>query len=140
MTERSFRPLSIAPYLVRINSIVFAGIISSSASCAWAETSVGGSLNPAAQKHFDAGTGKTAAGDYAGAIIELTEAITIDPKYGKAFANRAAARFNLHDYKGAIADIDVALKYFPNMPYLVDLRQKSERAMSEAAAPADDGR
>jgi len=101
---------------------------------ALAETTVGGSNSPVAQQHFVEGTHKTDKGDNAGAVSELTEAITIDPKFGKAYANRAAARFNIHDYKGAIADIDVALKFYPNMQYLVDLRGKSVHAMEAPEA------
>jgi tetratricopeptide (TPR) repeat protein len=94
-----------------------------------AETSVGGSTNPTARTLFDSANKKMSSGDNAGALVDLTQAITLDPKYGKAIANRAAARFNLHDYKGAIADLDAALKFFPNMPFLVDLRAKSENAL-----------
>ncbi|HEY9716398.1 MAG TPA: tetratricopeptide repeat protein [Trichormus sp.] len=99
-----------------------------------AETSVGGSTNPTARTLFDSANKKMSSGDNAGALVDLTQAITLDPKYGKAIANRAAARFNLHDYKGAISDLDAALKFFPNMPFLVDLRAKSENALH---APAE---
>lgn len=89
------------------------------------ETSVGGSNNPEARRLFDEALKKTNGGDNAGALVDLTQAITIDRSYWKAYANRASARFNLKDYRGAIADLDVALKHFPNMPFLVNLRQRS---------------
>jgi tetratricopeptide (TPR) repeat protein len=94
-----------------------------------AETSVGGSNNATARNLFDSANKKISSGDNAGALVDLTQAISLDPKYGKAIANRAAARYNLHDYRGAIADLDAALKFFPNMPFLVDLRAKSENAL-----------
>jgi tetratricopeptide (TPR) repeat protein len=100
---------------------------------AFAETSAGGSENPAAQKHFDSGTAKNDAKDYAGAIAEFNQAIAIDPNYGKAFGNRASARFNAGDYNGAIHDLDVALRFYPNMPALVSLRERARNAIDETS-------
>jgi tetratricopeptide (TPR) repeat protein len=101
-----------------------------------AETTAGGSNNKAAQALFDSANKKINSGDNAAAVRDLTQAIAIDPNYWKAYANRASARFNNHDYNGAIADIDVALKHFPNMPFLVDLRQKCHNAMTQSTSNA----
>ncbi len=89
------------------------------------------SSNPEAQKLFESGTHKNDSKDYQGAVADLNRAISIDPKFGKAYANRASARFNTGDYQGAIQDLDVALKYFPNMPYLLELRGRAVQAGSQ---------
>src|SRR5277367_213241 len=91
----------------------------------FAESSAGGSSNVEAQRLFESGTHKNESKDYQGAVADLNRAISIDPNYGKAYGNRGSARFNVGDYNGAIHDLDVALKYFSNMPYLVELRQRA---------------
>jgi len=99
----------------------------------FAETSAGGSTNAEAQRLFDSGTLKNNSKDYQGAVADFNKALSLDPNYGKAYANRASARFNVGDYHGAIHDLDTALKYFPNMPYLVELRQRSVQQIESAS-------
>jgi tetratricopeptide (TPR) repeat protein len=95
-----------------------------------AETTAGGSTNPAAINYYKEGSARSAAGDHTGAIIALTQAITLDPKYYKAYANRSASRINVHDYKGALEDVNIALKCFPNEPKVLELKAIAERGLS----------
>jgi tetratricopeptide (TPR) repeat protein len=94
-----------------------------------AETEAGGSNNQTAINYFKQGTEKMSASDYTGAIISLSQAITLDPKYYKAYANRGAARINVQDFKGAIEDINRALKCFPNEPKVLALKTQAERGL-----------
>jgi tetratricopeptide (TPR) repeat protein len=98
-----------------------------------AETTSGGTTNTEAQKHFVTGTNLADSKNYNEAIAEFDQAIAGDPKFAKAYANRASARFNLGNYQGAIQDLDFALKYFPNMPALVSLREKASQQLEAAS-------
>ncbi len=51
-------------------------------------------------------------GLYDEAIIKFTASIAIDPKFTKAYYNRAVAFFNQEKYTKAIADIEIALSQF----------------------------
>ena len=104
-------------------------------SSASAGTSVGDSNNPEAVKLFDAASKKMSSGDNAGAAADLTRAIAIDPHFYKAIANRACARFNIRDYKGALADLDAVQKYLPHQPALDNVRQLAERALASSPDP-----
>ena len=44
----------------------------------------------------------------------LTKAIELNPNYAKAYYNRGIAKFDLQDYKGAIADYTKAIELNPN--------------------------
>ena len=51
--------------------------------------------------------------DFAGAVIEATKAIEIDPLNGAAYYLRGYNRFDLQDYVGSIED----LSYCLSLPY-----------------------
>jgi tetratricopeptide (TPR) repeat protein len=94
-----------------------------------AETDIGGTNNATAMNYFKEGTAKMDGGDNSGALVAFTQAITLDPKFYKAYANRCASRINLRDYKGAIEDINVALKCFPNEPKVLALKTQAENLL-----------
>jgi tetratricopeptide (TPR) repeat protein len=102
----------------------------STASVCLAEDEKGGSASKAAQAAFTEALQKFNAGDYQASDASYSKAIAIDPKYGKAYANRGCARYNLHQYESAIRDLDEALRYFPTNDYLKDLKQRSEGAIA----------
>jgi tetratricopeptide (TPR) repeat protein len=49
------------------------------------------------------------------AVAAFDAALTIDPGYASAYANRAVARFRTGDVGGAIADIEKALRLDPSL-------------------------
>jgi len=57
-----------------------------------------------------AGNNKLLIGDYKGAILEFTKAIIFDPTLPHPYVSRAAAKFELMDYEGAVSDCNEALK------------------------------
>jgi tetratricopeptide (TPR) repeat protein len=104
-------------------------LLASTAGGANAESAAGGSTNPAAVKFFTEGCAKLGSNDNSGALVAFTQAITLDAKFYKAYANRCASRINLHDYKGALEDINVALKCFPNEPKVLALKTQAEQLL-----------
>ena len=60
--------------------------------------------------HHNRGIAMRAKGDLAGAQTEFTEAIKLNPEYGRAYADRGGVRFSQHDLDGAIEDLDAAIK------------------------------
>jgi len=71
--------------------------------------------------------------NYAGAIEYYTQAIDLNPKYGEAYGNRGAARFNAKDFNGALSDYNEALKIFPSNKALVALKDQVEGVLRENA-------
>lgn len=104
-----------------------------------ADIEAGGTQNSAAMKYFTEGTKRSSDGDFVGAVISLTLALNADSKYGQAYANRAAARFNLRDYKGSVEDIDVAHKYLPNVTSVTALQTRAHEALARAGTNGAQG-
>ncbi len=65
-----------------------------------------------------AGNNKLLIGDYKGAILEFTKAIIIDPTLPHPYASRAAAKFELMDFEGAVSDCKEALKLHFKSEYM----------------------
>ena len=63
-----------------------------------------------ADDFYKRGNAKYRAGDYMGAIADLSKAIEILPKYTKAYLRRGNAKFAIRDYRGAIADFNKAIE------------------------------
>jgi len=63
--------------------------------------------------YYLSGLKKNRSGDYQGAIVDLTKAIEIDPKYAAAYKNRGLAKSNLGNYQEAIADYNKAIEINP---------------------------
>ena len=62
--------------------------------------------------YYLSGLKKNRSGDYQGAIVDLTKAIEIDPKYAAAYKNRGLAKSNLGNYQEAIADYNKAIEIY----------------------------
>lgn len=64
---------------------------------------------------FKRGTYKVMAGDYQGAIADLTSAIQLNPKNADAYTNQGLARAGIGDRHGAIADFTSAIQLNPSL-------------------------
>ena len=73
---------------------------------------VSGRYQPAnlAILHQDRGMALRARGDLAGAFEDFTAAVTLNPSYARAFAERGSVHLARHDLDTAIADLDAAIK------------------------------
>jgi tetratricopeptide (TPR) repeat protein len=60
------------------------------------------------------GDSRAAGGDYAGAIADYEQALTLNPAYWPALAGRGAARVETGDLTGALADLDRMLATTPS--------------------------
>lgn len=65
-------------------------------------------------QHIQRGHEKSAKGDYAGAIEDLTQAIKLKPDDTQARSSRASVREKIADYAGAIEDYTNIIGYNPN--------------------------
>jgi tetratricopeptide (TPR) repeat protein len=70
-----------------------------------------------AEQYFERANARYDQSDYAGAIIDLTEAIRLNPQYVPAYINRGAARAGQGDSAGAIADYDEAIRLDPQLAW-----------------------
>jgi tetratricopeptide (TPR) repeat protein len=66
-----------------------------------------------AEDLFGSGNTKAAKADNDGPIADFTKAIELDPKYAKAYANRAVVKSDKGDYEGGIADSTKAVELDP---------------------------
>jgi tetratricopeptide (TPR) repeat protein len=60
--------------------------------------------------------------NYGQAIGDYTQAIAADPNFGQAYGNRAAARFNYGDIRGAQEDLAMASKHSSDKKSLLSLK------------------
>jgi tetratricopeptide (TPR) repeat protein len=75
---------------------------------------------------------------YGAAVADYDKAIAKKPEYWEAYGNRAAARFNLHDYDGALRDVDTSIAHLPPNSALNDLKHRSEHAIAANSSAARD--
>lgn len=66
---------------------------------------------------------KAQNGDNQGAIADLTQAITMEPEYAKAYHYRGIARSAMGDKAGAIADFQSAANLFQQQKKIDDYQQ-----------------
>src|SRR5689334_14181212 len=71
-----------------------------------------------AYEYFRTAFAKDSVGNYKGAIEDYTKAITIDPRFADAYANRGLARHNSGDVRGALDDLNTALGIDSTMTYV----------------------
>ena len=72
-----------------------------------------GCTNILATQYFNQGVEKNKAGDYQGAVDDLSKAIEIDPEFATAFINRGINKGKLKDCQGSIVDFSKALENHP---------------------------
>jgi len=88
--------------------------------------------NRSAIEYRQTGRAKYAKGDLKGAIAEYNHAIALEPKFAKAYVDRAAAKYDQGNFDGAIIDCDFATAIYPKLipAYLVrgaSMEKKGEK-------------
>jgi tetratricopeptide (TPR) repeat protein len=94
-----------------------------------AQSGPGDTKSEGALRYFQRGDYYFARKDFAQAIGEYNQAIAKDDNYGMAYGNRAAARVNCGDYKGALEDVEIARGICGNFPCLGSLKDTITREM-----------
>ncbi len=91
------------------------------------------SVNVFSQKDsilFRSGNKKELAHDYAGAVVDWTKALKINPKFEEAYYKRAIAEvLNLQDYKAAINDFSKVIELNPKRELAYVNRGQAEYAL-----------
>lgn len=64
--------------------------------------------------YYNRGTLKILLGDHNGAVLDLNEAIVLDPKYSRYFYQRALSKQILNDYSGAFEDYTKSIELISN--------------------------
>ncbi|MFL2622068.1 MAG: tetratricopeptide repeat protein [Flavobacteriaceae bacterium] len=64
--------------------------------------------------YYNRGTIKGLLGDYSGAVLDLNEAIVLDPKYSRYFYQRGLLKQILNDYSGALDDYTKSIEFISN--------------------------
>ena len=82
--------------------------------------------------YYNRGTVKSLLGDYIGAVMDLNEAIVLDPKYSRYFYQRGFLKQILNDYSGALGDYTKSIEFISNS------KLKETEAMIGASISGDD--
>ena len=67
-----------------------------------------------AERHYRAGMSKLQSGDQSDAMVDLSHAIKLNPKYDEAYLARGAANKRSNDFVAAINDYDKAIELNPS--------------------------
>jgi len=92
--------------------------------------------NLTAEEYYRRGHTENTNGAYSQALADYNSAIKLKPDYWKAYANRSAARFNCHDYQGALQDINIGMAHLPPAQSLTDLKALIERTIASQSSQA----
>jgi tetratricopeptide (TPR) repeat protein len=92
----------------------------------------------AAREHNLTGRQLTQAGNYRGAIAELSEAIRIAPDFALAYNARGYAWFLLRNHAAAIEDLTWAIRLNPNYANAYQTRGKAKQAAGDLSGAAAD--
>lgn len=76
--------------------------------------------------------------DFAGAIIDYTKAIEINPNYSSLYYNRGTALLNLFDFQKAITDFDKAIILESNISVYYDGRATAKRDFGDKEGAIED--
>jgi Tfp pilus assembly protein PilF len=92
-----------------------------------------------ATDYYLAGFDKVYEQDYQGALIDLNQAISLDPNYVSAYALRGAARVQLNDVAEATADLNKAITLDPKSAFAYTMRSvlRSQKLNDFQGALAD---
>ena len=74
----------------------------------------GNNLSISAETYFLWGNAKYDLGNYAGAILDYTMAIQLEPDFAEAYNNRGNAKDELGQHFAAITDYDIAIRLKPD--------------------------
>ena len=66
-----------------------------------------------AAEYFEEGVNKSKSGDFVAALQAFNLAITMSPENAPSYYNRAMAKANLKDHRGAILDFDRSIELNP---------------------------
>jgi tetratricopeptide (TPR) repeat protein len=86
---------------------------------------------PDARSHFESGKQHYSKGDWDKAIAEYSEAIRLDPSFGRALIHRAVAKLQKADNTGAIDDCTAAIRLNPNEPWAFYNRGNARVALQQ---------
>jgi len=87
-----------------------------------------------ADDYFKKGCQDEANALHAVAIADYDNAIKENPQHWKSYGNRAASRFNVKDYNGALKDVETCLAHFPNNQVLIQLRDNTRKALAVSSS------
>ena len=87
--------------------------------------------SPVVETYMQQGNAKCEKGDWAGAIIDFTQVLTINPKMSVAYSNRGFARLSKEDYDGAEFDYTRALELDPKLAGAYDERANAKTDKSD---------
>jgi tetratricopeptide (TPR) repeat protein len=90
------------------------------------------SFSQSAEDFLKKGIEKNKSNDFYGAISDLSQAIKINPNYGKAFSMRALCKSKLNDNPGVIEDMTIAIHLNSNEENSVRFMDYSTRGISRA--------
>ncbi len=94
------------------------------------------------KEYFDSGYDKLKSERYSEAIVDFDKVIELDKNYERAYVHRAACKYRLKEYKGALKDFEIAMTLNPNDPmtylnagvtiYLKDTKTKNTLYLDKA--------
>ena len=90
-----------------------------------------------AEKFYNAGTEFLKAHNYQAAKVEFDKAIGLKPQFDAAFFNRAAAKNELNDKKGAVEDLTAAFAILPKAEYAF-LRGQTKLQLNDTPGALED--
>jgi tetratricopeptide (TPR) repeat protein len=84
------------------------------------------------------GLEKSNAGDFRGAITDLSRFIELFPTSAQAYHFRAEAKVGLQDFAGAVADSTKALELKPDLALAYTIRGNAKKAQGDLRGAAAD--
>jgi hypothetical protein len=93
---------------------------------------------PRVLQAVQAGRGFTQQGQYAKALIQLTEALRLDPDYAQAYNARGFVYYLQRNYGAAVDDFNAAIRLNPNYANAYELRGLARKATGDPAGGKTD--
>jgi tetratricopeptide (TPR) repeat protein len=85
-------------------------------------------------QYFNRALQKANNAEYAAAIADYDMAIEKKPQFWQAYGNRAAARFNMHDYQSALKDCETSIVHLPPNAALNELKKRIQDAIASSSS------